>query len=355
MKITIIGGGNIGTLMAAELAYKGHEVTIFTSRPKQWESKIDVYNAEEKLLLTGTVSNITASMKKALEAAEYILITMPAQLFSDLAEKMLPFVHKNQKIGIVPGSGGAEFAFYKLLYKGCTLFGFQRVHSIARLKKYGNSVYQLGRKSELQIGAIPAFEASKICKCITEFFDIPCVALDNYLAVTLTPSNSILHTARLYSLFKNYKPGDTYPRNFLFYEEWTDDSSEVMLACDTELQKLCDVIPLDLSSVKSLKNHYECTTINAMTKKISTIKAFRGLTSPMKKTEYGWVPDWDSRYFSTDFPYGLKIIKDIAKLFSMLTPNIDMVWNWYKKNTFQNTIDLIDTTLDTKEFIRIYK
>ena len=33
MKITVIGGGNIGTLISAEMAYKGHEVTVFTSRP----------------------------------------------------------------------------------------------------------------------------------------------------------------------------------------------------------------------------------------------------------------------------------------------------------------------------------
>lgn len=33
MNITVIGGGNIGTLMAAEAANKGHNVTVYTSKP----------------------------------------------------------------------------------------------------------------------------------------------------------------------------------------------------------------------------------------------------------------------------------------------------------------------------------
>ena len=43
MNITIIGGGNVGTLMAAEFASKGHRVTIYTSGPEKWEKSISVY------------------------------------------------------------------------------------------------------------------------------------------------------------------------------------------------------------------------------------------------------------------------------------------------------------------------
>ena len=40
MKITIVGGGNIGTLMAAEFAAKGNEVIMFTSSPERFDKKI---------------------------------------------------------------------------------------------------------------------------------------------------------------------------------------------------------------------------------------------------------------------------------------------------------------------------
>lgn len=355
MKITIIGGGNIGTLMAAEAAAKGHEVTMFTSRPGDWNKEIQIYNNAEELLRTGFLSGITDSLEEALEAADYVLVTLPAQLFSVFADKMLPLVNKGQKIGIIPGSGGAEFAFRHLIEKGCVLFGLQRVHSIARLRQYGKSVYELGRKPEMHIGAIPASDTADICRVMEEIFDMPCRALGNYLSVTLTPSNPILHTTRLYSMFKDYKTGDAYPEQILFYEEWTAGASEMLLACDAELQKLCRAIPLDLSSVVSLADYYESRTADAMTEKIRGIKAFKGLVSPMKKVNDAWIPDWNSRYFTADFPFGLKIMKDIAGIFHVETPNIDMVWDWYEDAAMEDGTEVFNVDLTADEFLNLYK
>lgn len=355
MKIAVIGGGNIGTLMAAEAAHKGHEVMVYTSRPEQWKKEIEVYNVEDRRLFSGYLSAVTNSMQKALEFAEYIWITMPAQMFEDLASQMLPYVHKGQKIGIIPGSGGAEFAFHKLILQGCTLFGLQRVHSIARLKEYGKMVYELGRKSSLQIGAIPARMTAEICAVMEAIFDVPCETLDNYLAVTLTPSNPILHTTRLYSMFKDYREGVFYSKNILFYEEWSEEASEWLIACDRELQGLCRTIPLNLVSVMSLCDYYESPSVDAMTKKIRSIKAFKGLTSPMRKVKGGWIPDWESRYFMTDFPYGLKIIKDMASMFSVETPNIDIVWKWYEDTAMQRGVVPFNINLNIEQFIQLYK
>lgn len=45
---------------------------------------------------------------------------------------------------------------------------------------------------------------------IESIFDIPCVRLPGFIALTLTPSNPILHTARLKTIFNEYRPGVTY-------------------------------------------------------------------------------------------------------------------------------------------------
>ncbi len=210
MNITIIGGGNIGTLMAAEASDKGHAVTVCTSKPDLWKKEIEVYNSDDNLLISTQISKITSSMKDAVSGADHICVTVPGEAFMDAAARMLPYATKGQKIGIIPGFGGAEFAFKKLIDKGCILYGFQRVHSIARLKEYGKAVYQLGRKHKIEIGSIPASNVSDICDFIEEIFNIPCVSLPNYLSVSLTPSNPILHTSKLYSMFKDYTPGKKY-------------------------------------------------------------------------------------------------------------------------------------------------
>ncbi len=338
MNVTIIGGGNIGTLMAAEMANYGHSVTVYTSKPKAWSNLIQVFDANEGHILTGKLSVVTDSLENAVNNAEIILITFPAQVFQSIAEKLLPLVNSNQIIGVIPGSGGAEFAFSELIKKGCTLFGLQRVHSIARLKEYGKSVYMLGKKAELQIGVIPRRKTEAVADIVSKLFKMPCVCLANYLCVTLTPSNPILHTTRLFAMFEDYEEGTFYDRNFLFYEEWSNKSSEILFACDKELMELCRVIPLELEDdVKSLRIHYESSTPEALTEKIQSINAFKGLTSPMKCVGDGkWIPDFNSRYFTADFGFGLKIILDLCEEFNVNSPSIKKVWQWYINTTNAN-------------------
>lgn len=354
MNITVFGGGNIGTLMAAEMAYRGHNVTIYTSKPQHFHKKLAVYDREENFVLEGSICKATADMEEAVKGADIIWITMPAEVFGTLAKQLLPYAQAGQWIGVVPGSGGAEFAFRKLIDKGCVFFGLQRVHSIARLKEYGKSVYMLGRKSELQMGAIQREKGEEIRKRIEEFFEIPCVFLPNYLSVTLTPSNPIFHTSRLYSLFGDYTEGMTYKRNILFHEEWDDRSSEIMIGCDRELQSLCDAIPLDLSKVESLCDYYESHTVQEMTAKIRGIPAFKGLTSPMKRVGDRWIPDFDSRYFKTDFPYGIKIICDMCELFGVEHANAKMLWDWYRQIAAEDAEHAFELRMGKDEFVELY-
>ncbi len=355
MKTTIIGGGNIGTLMAAELAAKGHQVVIYTSRPHMWQPQIDVYDREERFALSGKGIVATDDLSLAVRNAEIVWITVPAQILPSMAEKLLPVVQAGQKIGVLPGTGGAEFAMRKLIGKGCILFGLQRVHSIARLKEYGRSVYMLGRKSELFLASIPASFTDQLCCTISELLDMPCHPLPNYLSVTLTPSNPILHTTRLYSMFRDYHNGNTYPRQILFYEEWTDHSSRVMLKCDEELQALCNAIPMDLYAVRSLREHYESDTPEKMTQKISGIAAFKGITAPMKENAEGWAPDFTSRYFEADFAYGLKVILDLCKAFGISAPTIEQVWKWYTHLVPLAEKDCFQLDMDKEKLLKFYE
>lgn len=52
------------------------------------------------------------------------------------------------------------------------------------------------------------------------------------------------------------------------------------------------------------------------------------------------MPDLSSRYFTADIPYGLIIIKAFAVIYSVDTPTIDIIIDWYQKITNKNYIDL---------------
>lgn len=329
MKFCVIGGGNIGTLIAAEAAHKGHCVTLYVSDPQNWSGTLEVEDENGTPLFSAQLHAVTHSIGQAMERADAVFVTYPAFMFRDLAQQMLPFAKPGQWIVSVPGSGGADTAFAPLVKAGCRLLGLQRVHSIARLRERARVVQMLGRKPRLEAAAIPADQAVEGSRLLQELFDIPCDALPDYLCVSLSPSNPILHTSRLYTMFLDWKPGKVYSRCPLFYEEWDDAASERLFRCDDELQTLCRTIPADLSSVQSLRVYYESPTIPQMTAKIRSIRAFKGIPSPMKQVEGGWIPDVDSRYFTADFPYGLKILIDTARAYQVPTPQMDTMWDWY--------------------------
>lgn len=350
MKVCIIGGGNIGTLLVAEFAYRGMEVSVYSERAGLWSDRIEVFDASDRLLMSAGRFRATCDLSEAVADADQIWITVPSFMFPRLGALLQPIVRRGQTIMVVPGTGGAEFAFAGLLEKGCFLGGIQRVHSIARLKEYGHSVYMLGRKTELDLASIPCGWAKDLARQIEPMLELPCHILPNYLCVTLTPSNPILHTSRLYSMFSDWESNRVYDRNFLFYEEWTDDSSRILLKCDDELQAICNSFEqLDLKSVRSLRKHYESATPEQMTAKIRSIKAFKGLTSPMCQTSKGWVPDFSSRYFTADFSFGLKIICDIARCTGTDAEMLDTIWTWYLNASHCDPKDYFELPLMTKQ------
>ena len=212
MKITIVGGGNIGTLMAAEFAHKGNEVTIFTSSPERFERNIKVSDNDGGIMFEAEIACITKDIDAAIDA-DYIFVTLPSIAQGDFANKIAKKIKKDTRIGVIPGYGGAEFIFKDVISRGAKLFGFQRVHAISRLDEYGKQVCMKGRKDSIYLSALDPTLTPEICRDMEELFDMPCIALPNYLCVTLTPSNPILHTSRLFGMFNDFAEEKRYEKN----------------------------------------------------------------------------------------------------------------------------------------------
>ena len=331
MKITIVGGGNIGTQFAVHSAYKGHEVTIFSSKPERFGKVLTCVDAQGKETLRGQIRGATADPAQAFGDADVVFVTVPADCMASYAAQIVPYAKPGMKIGLIPGTGGGECAFGACREKGAVIFGLQRVPAVARLAEYGKTVCSTGYRGLLHAAALPKKETATCCALLESIFDIPCAALPDYLNLTLTPSNPILHTTRLRTLYQDYAPGVVYKRIPLFYQEWSDESSQLLIVCDAEVQTLCGVMKeFDLSGVRSLKEHYESDTVEKMTHKISHIPAFQGLTSPQKAVEGGFVPDLESRYFTADFSYGLAILVQVAQMAGVSAPNMEKTLQWYK-------------------------
>lgn len=335
MNICILGGGNIGTLLLGELGRKENiSVRLLTSRPDDWNHTIEVCDNDGTFKYSGRVDVISSDPAEVISDADIIISTLPSYMFNRTIQKIKPFLKAGAWIGVMPGNGGSEFYCNELIENGHTLFGFQRVYGIARLKEYGKSVYDLGKKKELFIAAMPSTNTVEICKVMEELFNLKCNPLPNYLHVALTPANPILHTARLYEMFHNYTEGNYFDRMISFYTEWTDEASTLFIACDEEVQSLCRKLEtVDLKKVGFVRDYFEAETPQEMTAKMSSIVALKNINSPMLKIEEGYIPDFKSRYFMEDFPFGLCIIKSFSEIVGVEIPLIDKILMWFESVT----------------------
>lgn len=351
--IVIIGGGNIGSAILADLAYRHiGEVTLCTNKADRYPLTLRYLDSVTGDSFFCDNYTITADYEVAIQQADLIFVTVPAFLRPQIISTITAFAKTDCVIGFIPGSGGVEFYAQALLAKGCTIFGLDRVPFISRINIEGQTV-SANKKQAVRLAALPRHKTNELASELGQILGLVCDPLKNYLTVTFTPSNQILHTSRLYSLFKNYNREYRADHNFLFYGEWDLASSEMLLACDNELQTMCrSLAPLDLSGVIPLSIHYESPDALALTKKISSIKSLANITSPMKQEDSGWVPDFSSRYFSEDFPFGLCLIKNFATICQIPTPNIDNVLAWYYSVCQSGpALDLAAQGFNTKEDI----
>ena len=75
----------------------------------------------------------------------------------------------------------------------------------------------------------------------------------------------------------------------------------------------------------------------------------------MSDVGHGFVPDFDSRYFKADFPYGVRILMDIGDIFDLDTPMIDSLWDWYEKTVPVKEEPELRIRMTKEEFVDIYR
>ncbi|MBR1748099.1 MAG: NAD/NADP octopine/nopaline dehydrogenase family protein [Clostridia bacterium] len=328
-KVAVIGAGNIGTQFGCLCAEKGYSTTMISSGDYGREVLLETVDERDRVTHAGKVN--FSSDYGVLTECDVVFVTHPSFMFAELGKRLKDVLRPGTYLCVLPGTGGAEFFFRDCIKKGVVLCGLQRVPGVARLVEKGKRVRVSGLRDTLCLASIPAREAEIFAPFLSDLVGIRCETLPQYLCVTMTPSNPILHTTRLRTMFFDYEPGRKYDKNPLFYGEWTDRSSALLLLCDAEHQTLLRRMSgLDLSSVRSLVEHYDKSdTPEKMTKKLRSISSLHGISSPMIQTSDGWTPDFGSRYFSADFPYGLAIIEEFAKVVGVASPNITETMDWY--------------------------
>ncbi|MDE6410757.1 MAG: NAD/NADP octopine/nopaline dehydrogenase family protein [Muribaculaceae bacterium] len=325
-KICICGGGSLGLVCAGFFLSKGIEVNLLTDHPSDWEQEISVIDLEGRKY-GGLLNKISSSPQAVISDSDLVLLTVPGFLIKKKLLEIKPFLNHQSIIGSIVSSTGFFFEAHEVLGKEFTLFGFQRVPFIARTREYGKIGDLLGYKPCIYVAIENCDTPEKLRIQIERLFSTKVNRLNSYFEASLTNSNPILHTGRLYILWKDYteKGYKTCPK---FYADWDDKSSECIIKMDEEFQKLLKKLGIKAGSIPTLLNYYESTDAKSLTKKIQSIPAFKSIPAPMKKIQDEWHPDFQSRYFTEDFPFGLHFIYKLCKVNNISSPTINKIYEW---------------------------
>lgn len=328
MKVTICGGGNLGHVIAAFAAHYGNEVQLLTRHPEQWSNDITI-DTPEGISITGHISRISDNPEDVIPNTDIVLLCLPGYAIPDCLKQIAPHWRGGlSAVGSVVSSTGFFFEALKLLPNTTPLFGFQRVPFIARTEQYGHSAHLLGYKPQLHMAVANMSQPQHLQAEIAKLFRTDVVLLDSHYEVSLTNSNPLLHPSRLYDLWSDWQEGMVYPRVPLFYEEWTERAAQLYIDMDNELQQLLHVLPVRPGSIPTVLEYYESYDAVSLACKLRSIEAFKGIPAPMQPVANGFVPDFHSRYFTEDFPYGLAIVRRLMHEHQIPAPTIERIYQW---------------------------
>lgn len=304
------------------------QVSLLTTKPECWSQYLEVVDVNGKTY-KGKLKRISSEPKYVIPEADIVLICLPGFAIHDVLCSIAPYLDEKTMVGTVVSSTGFFFEAMQFLPQNQPLFGFQRVPFISRIINYGHVAELKGYKESLSVAVEQTKNKEDVKATLERLFNTPTKLLDSYYEVSLSNSNPLLHTARLYTMWKDWTPGMDYDKNPEFYCDWTIEAAELLIAMDEEFQALLKSLGLKEGSIPPVLQYYESIDAESLTIKLHSIPAFKGIPSPMITNQYGkYEPDFSSRYFIEDFPYGMRFIVETGEKYGVGLSNIETVYNW---------------------------
>lgn len=208
--ITILGGGNGGHQMAADLTLKGFDI-IFCEHPdfeKTFKSTLENGEIESIGLIEGTakIYKVTMNFKEALEDVELIYLVVPSIAHETFFDKIIPNLKDGQIIVVWAGDGGSLRLAKRLkeenpnkhviiaethtLPYGTRLIGPSKTNTFVTAKKVLFSTF-------------PAKETGTALELVKETFPAT-EAVENVLAVSFSNPNPTVPNIYLKLIFLNF-------------------------------------------------------------------------------------------------------------------------------------------------------
>lgn len=349
LSVCVVGGGNAAQAMAALFPHRGIACDVFA--PYGEEAKGIRNGLEEQGHIraefashndpAGTVrgrpNRVSEHPDEVIAQADVIILPLPSFAYVPVFEQIGPHLEPGTLVGVTPGQGGVDWAAREVLrgrLESITLFSVMPMPFNCRIAEFGKRVEVQTFKRRYRVASLPGSHERRAEEVAGRLFG-PARGCGHFLASALYPINAVIHPARLYTLCRDWSPGQVLSENPLFYEDMTAEAVAWMDRVSTEVIAVADALResglagLHVPHIREFLMHdiYEDWTTD-LCRFFRENPAYKGFRCPFRAVGGGWEPDFSNRYFTEDVPYGLCVYKGLAELAGVPVPGIEEILTW---------------------------
>jgi len=330
--VAVLGGGNGGHAVAAELALAGlkvnffelpHFAATFEKVLRTKEVRTEGISGEN----TAKLNMATTEVQQAIRDAQVLFVITPSFGHKAMAEACAPFVQDGQIILLMPGSGGSlEFAriFRQKKVKREILFAESATLPYgARLKGPGH-VSLFINAILLPTGVFPSNRTPEVIPTLKRFYPFITSAKDVLEAAINNPNPVVHPAATLLSATRiEHSKGEFY----LYAEGMTPAVARTFESLNEERLALCKAMGyklhhwdnIDFKGYNLGETEEECR-YRILNTSMDSCFGKDGIYAGIKMKGPEQMKD---RYITEDVPYGMVLLSTLGNLLGVPTPTHD--------------------------------
>jgi hypothetical protein len=304
---------------------------------------------------------------------------MPVHKYRVALHEIAPYLNKSKEVFICTlyGQGGWNWMVDEIKkeygLRNIVTFAFCLIPWICRIKEYGHKGVVYGVSKDANFAAVyPQQYFEQVNKeliepiCNNRIVHERVEQSPNFISLTFSADNQIIHTSRCLGLYKVY--GKDWERKEdvpWFYKDWDDLSADILKALDAEYTSIRNKFKTtfpgkdfsymrDYMELEQFGYNSEITDIKASFSEFQTLDS---IETPVVQNEQGrWEIDRTHRFFLDDIFYGNCIAKWVAEMFKIETPTINEILHWAQLVRSEKIIDennhLILDSPDLTKFLK---
>lgn len=322
----MLGAGNVGHAVAALAGSRlGIGVTLWSRRFRHdGRATIRVHGRGG----TFGVADVTlaASPRKAVKDADIVLLTVPAHVRHELLSRLAKQLRDCALLVAWEGMGRFAESLHEAGLAEVTAAGLQKSPILCRTRLPLREVEILGVRSSVVMAAVRPEYTTLAKQLLEHILPFRLVVAPSYSCVSLSPSNPLIHPARLYAWSEgNHSVGSR------FYADWNDGASIVLLKLHAELKRLRGALGIRPEFVRTLADRR--LTPAMLTREITSEQDLAEIMLPLRSTGSGRQLDDRHRFFREDIGEGLRYIVAMASRTGVPMPTGTSICRWYDQRS----------------------